>query len=87
VFWRTKGSKLEGENLQEVYLLHFFAKPGAEKSQLGVFGCSKSIGIGFKRNLETSIADFSTGKFQRAPKSPGPPVEEAMPRGAKVHFQ
>jgi hypothetical protein len=44
VFWRTRDNKLEGENFQEVYLLHFLAKPGAEKAQLGVFGCSGAIG-------------------------------------------
>jgi hypothetical protein len=32
------------ENLQEAYLLQFLAKSGAEKAQLGVFGCSKAIG-------------------------------------------
>jgi hypothetical protein len=44
VIWRTRDNKLEGENFQEVYLLHFLAKPGAEKAQLGVFGCSGAIG-------------------------------------------
>jgi hypothetical protein len=44
VFWRTRDNKLEGENFQEAYLLHFLAKPGAEKAQLGVFGRSGAIG-------------------------------------------
>ena len=43
-FWRTRDNKLEGKSFQEVYLLHFLSKPDAEKSQLGVFGCSEAIG-------------------------------------------
>jgi hypothetical protein len=43
VIWRTRESKLEGENFQEAYLLHFLAKPDAEKAQLGVFGCFGAI--------------------------------------------
>jgi hypothetical protein len=31
-------------NFEEAYLLQFLAKPGAEKAQLGVFGCSEAIG-------------------------------------------
>jgi hypothetical protein len=31
-------------NFQEAYLLQFLAKSGAEKAQLGVFGCSEAIG-------------------------------------------
>ena len=42
--WRTRDNKLEEENFQEAYLLQFLAKSGAEKAQLGVFGCSKAIG-------------------------------------------
>jgi hypothetical protein len=33
-----------GKNFQEVYFLHFLAKPGAERAQLGVFGHSGAIG-------------------------------------------
>jgi hypothetical protein len=39
----SRYNKLEGENLQEVYLLHFLAKPGAEKAQLGIFGRFEAI--------------------------------------------
>jgi hypothetical protein len=35
-------ASLKGK-FQEAYLLQFLAKQGAEKAQLGVFGCSKSI--------------------------------------------
>jgi hypothetical protein len=31
-------------NFQEAYLLQFLAKRGAEKAQIGVFGCSEAIG-------------------------------------------
>jgi hypothetical protein len=31
-------------DFQEAYLLHFLAKRGAEKAQLGVFGRSEAIG-------------------------------------------
>jgi len=34
---------LKGD-FQEVYLLQFLAKWGAEKAQLGVCGCSRAIG-------------------------------------------
>jgi hypothetical protein len=44
VFWRISDNKLEGENFQEAYLLHFLAKPSPKKAQLGVFGCSGAIG-------------------------------------------
>jgi hypothetical protein len=42
-FGDPETTSLKG-NFQEVYLLQFLAKPGAEKTQLGVFGCSKAIG-------------------------------------------
>jgi hypothetical protein len=64
VNWRTRDNKLEGENLQEVYLLHFLAKPGAEKAQLGVFGCSESIGIGFKGIWRLLLQVFLQGSFR-----------------------
>jgi hypothetical protein len=44
VIWQTRDNKLEGENFQEAYLLHFLAKPGAKKAQLGVFGRFGAIG-------------------------------------------
>jgi hypothetical protein len=31
-------------NFQEAYLLQFLVKRDAEKAQLGVFGCSETIG-------------------------------------------
>jgi hypothetical protein len=37
-------TELEGEKWQRAYLLKLFAKSGAVKAQLGVFGCSESIG-------------------------------------------
>jgi hypothetical protein len=59
--WKTRDYKLEEENLQEVYLLRFLAKPGAERSQLGVFGCSEAIGIVFKGILRLLLQFFLQG--------------------------
>ena len=38
VCFGKKKQQVIGENFQEVYFLHFLAKPGAERAQLGVFG-------------------------------------------------
>jgi hypothetical protein len=42
-FGDPETTSLKG-NFQEAYLLQFLAKQGAEKAQLGVFGCSRVIG-------------------------------------------
>jgi hypothetical protein len=42
-FGDPKTASLKG-NLHEAFLLHFLAKRGAKKAQLGVFGRSKAIG-------------------------------------------
>jgi hypothetical protein len=42
-FGDPETTSLKG-NFKEAYLLQFLAKRGAEKAQLGVFGCSKAIG-------------------------------------------
>jgi hypothetical protein len=42
-FGDPERTSLKG-NFQEAYLLQFLAKQGAEKAQLGVFGCFEAIG-------------------------------------------
>jgi hypothetical protein len=42
-FGDPETTSLKG-NFPEAYLLQFFAKRGAEKAQLGVFGRSEAIG-------------------------------------------
>jgi hypothetical protein len=39
-------TSLKGD-FQEAYLLQFLAKQGAEKAQLGVFGCSEAIRVAY----------------------------------------
>jgi hypothetical protein len=41
---RTRDNKVEGERLQEGYLLHFSTVSGAERAQTGVLGCCGAIG-------------------------------------------
>jgi hypothetical protein len=42
-FGDPETTSLKG-NFQEAYLLQFLAKRGAEKAQLGIFGCFAAIG-------------------------------------------
>jgi hypothetical protein len=42
-FGDLETTSLKG-NFQEAYLLQFLTKSGAEKAQLGVFGCFEAIG-------------------------------------------